>query len=259
MRVVPTRQPPTRLGRIDGIEGVEACTPAAEPGPRSVVLCGDGADSGDWSAGLEAQGFVVSRAPAAASEAALPAQAVVWRVSRCLTERLAELRRVRQQWPDVPLLVACDARRELDHVLAFEIGADDVLDADWPVSVVAARLRAQWRQALRWCDDRAEQEELRFGRLALRWRERSVLLAEQRVALTDGEFDVCWILASRAGQPVTRVDMLRRIRGTREPLVDRSIDSRVYRIRQKLGDTDRAAPRIRCVRNCGYLFSPLGW
>jgi two-component system response regulator RstA len=159
----------------------------------------------------------------------------------------------------VPLLVACTAGRDLDHVLALEIGADDVLDATWPASVVAARLRSQWRQALRWRDDRVEPQELRFGALLLRRNERTVLLAQQPVLLTDGEFEVLWMLASRAGEAVSRADMLRRIRGTSDPFVDRSIDSRVYRIRSKLGDSGRTVPRIRGVRGSGYLFSAQGW
>jgi two-component system response regulator RstA len=221
---------------------------------RTVVLCGDLADRDDWDAGLQAEGLMVCRehTPSAV-------HAVVWRVSRCVTEHLFELRSLRRRWPDVPLLVACTAGRDLDHVLALEIGADDVLDAGWPVSVVAARLRSQWRQALRWRDEQPEPQELRFGQLLLRRSERTVLLDEQPVMLTDGEFDVLWMLASRAGEAVSRTDMLRRIRGTSDPFVDRSIDSRVYRIRRKLGDCERATARIRGVRGSGYLFSPSGW
>ena len=42
--------------------------------------------------------------------------------------------------------------------------------------------------------------------------------------------------------------------------MDRSVDSRVYRIRAKLGDGHGSgAQRIRTVRNHGYAFSPVGW
>jgi len=251
--------PSVQSDRADLIGSASGAIRAIADKDREVMVCGDTVDLARLRAGLEAEGLVVHHAHEFPGPAAPSAHAVVWCVTRCLTERLAELRHVRRLCPDVPLLVVCNAGRELDHVLAFEIGADDVLDAAWPVSVVAARLRAQWRQALRWRQDNVEQEEMRFGRLVLRWRDRSVRLVEQRIALTDGEFDVLWCLARRAGQAVTRMDLLRRIRGTPQPLVDRSIDSRVYRIRQKLGDADRTAPRIRSVRNCGYLFSPLGW
>ena len=79
------------------------------------------------------------------------------------------------------------------------------------------------------------------------------------VPLTEGEFEVLWLLASQAGQPVSRADLLRRLRGLPYQRIDRSIDCRVYRIRGKLGDADGLSQHIRTVRNCGYLFVPSAW
>jgi DNA-binding response OmpR family regulator len=62
-----------------------------------------------------------------------------------------------------------------------------------------------------------------------------------------------------AGQPVSRADLLRRLRGLPYQRIDRSIDCRVYRIRGKLGDVDGPSQRIRTMRNCGYLFSSAPW
>jgi len=210
---------------------------------------------------LAAEGIAMQSVASAGGLASLRARcdAIVFTVPRGLTECLTELRALRQRWRSIPLLVVCNAQRELDHVLAFEVGADEVIDTSWPASVVAARLRSLWRQADRWGAHASEPEELSFGALTLRYRERQVELDGHIVALTDGEFDVLWLLVNRAGSTVTRVDMLRSIRGTSNPHVDRSIDSRIHRIRLKLGDTGRTQPRIRCVRNCGYLFSPVGW
>ena len=88
---------------------------------------------------------------------------------------------------------------------------------------------------------------------------RLVTLAGRAVPLTEGEFEVLWLLASHAGKTLSRHDILKRVRGLDDHPTDRSIDSRVYRIRAKLGDRDRAAPRIRTVRHHGYLFSTADW
>ena len=79
------------------------------------------------------------------------------------------------------------------------------------------------------------------------------------IALTEGEFEVLWLLALQAGNAVPRADLLQRLRGLPYQRIDRSIDCRVYRIRAKLGDAEGPAQRIRTVRNCGYLFSPACW
>lgn len=187
-------------------------------------------------------------------------EAIVLRLTHGLSEQLARLRDLRQQAPFAPLLVACGPLRDLDQVLALEMGADDVLDAGWGAAVLAARLRSLWRRTARAQGALASSADaLRFGSLLIRLREREVVHAGQRVPLTEGEFEVLWLLASHAGAALSRRDILRRVRGLDDQPQDRSIDSRVYRIRAKLADTDSAHQRIRTVRNRGYLFSPAGW
>jgi two-component system response regulator ParR len=159
--------------------------------------------------------------------------------------------------PERALIVVCHALRELDQVLALEMGADDVIDAALSAPVVAARLRALWRR----CGERPDEqpEQLCFGRLQLCRRERRALLGQRPMALTEGEFELLWLLALRAGHVVQRIDLVPRLRGLEYQRADRSIDCCVYRLRAKLGDDDPAARRIRTVRNRGYLFSPLAW
>ena len=70
-------------------------------------------------------------------------------LTRGLPAQLARLRELRGSAPHVPLLAACAGLRDLDHVLALEMGADDVIDAGLGAPVVAARLRALWRRCAR--------------------------------------------------------------------------------------------------------------
>ena len=84
-------------------------------------------------------------------------------------------------------------------------------------------------------------------------------LAGREVPLSEGEFEVLWLLATHAGQTLSRRELLRRVRGLDDHPMDRSIDNRVYRIRAKLGDEVQPAQRIRTVRNRGYVFCPTGW
>ncbi len=209
-----------------------------------------------WQETLRGEGLQPVALDAPGSEP----EAIVLRIVHGLPEQLARLRDLRQQAPFAPLLIACAPLRDLDQVLALEMGADDVLDAHWGAAVVAARLRAAWRRAGKAQGAAASgADALRFGALLIRLREREVIHAGQRVPLTEGEFEVLWLLASHAGAALSRRDILRRVRGLDDQPLDRSIDSGVYRIRAKLADTDGSRQRIRTVRNRGYLFSPVGW
>jgi DNA-binding response OmpR family regulator len=231
-----------------GFARVMAATRASQP----VALHGDdSACALAWCEALRAEGIDIG-----AARADVPPRALVLYGEQRLPEQLAALRELRAREPALPLLVVCPGLRELDQILALEMGADDAIDACTGAAVVAARLRALWRRGP---DALMAADRLHFGRLSLWLRERRVQLGERPIALTECEFEVLWLLALQAGRAISRTELLERLRGLPYQRIDRSIDSRIYRIRAKLGDAAGTAQRIRTVRNCGYLFSPERW
>ena len=219
------------------------------------VLSDDAGVAVGWCEALQAEGLVtMGEAPADAARLAL-----VLYLARPLPDHLGLLRQLRARNTALPLVVVAQHLRDLDHVLALEMGADDVIDAETGAAVVAARLRALARRQTAGLGMDVGPDRLGFGALSLHLRERRVCLHGSDVALTEGEFEVLWLLASQAGRAVSRAQMLQRLRGLPYQRIDRSIDCRVYRIRAKLGDVDGPLQRIRTVRNCGYLFSPAAW
>lgn len=230
--------------------------PVTPAPPRVWVLADAPAAIAAWCDALRGEGLAVDCSGRGEPEPG-EARAVVLHCAQRLAERLGLLRELRSADPARPLLVVCDGLRDLDQVLALELGADDVIDARCSAPVVAARLRALWRRGAP--ATARTPDELAFGRLSLHLRERRVQLGAERVGLTECEFEVLWLLATEAGRAVSRAELLERLRGLPYQRIDRSIDCRVYRIRAKLRDGEGPAQHIRTVRNCGYLFSPSRW
>lgn len=230
------------------------------PAPRRLGLAADDRDlAGPWAEAVAQEGLQLEWVQDGVGPAP-DVDALMLHVCHGLALQLPRLRRWREAAPGMPLLVACRALRDLDHVLALEMGADDVVDGGLPAAVVAARLRALWRRLARRPAAGAESRQaLRFGGLQLDLQARQARLAGQAVPLTEGEFEVLWLLALHAGEAMSRRELLRCVRGFDDHPGDRSIDNRVYRIRAKLGDGGREGRRIRTVRHRGYVFSPLGW
>ena len=83
---------------------------------------------------------------------------------------------------------------------------------------------------------------------------RAVKVAGQPVELTGAEFDVLRTLIEDAGQVIAKEDLSRRALNRRLGAFDRSIDMHISRLRQKLGPHGDGAPRVRSVRNRGYLY-----
>jgi two-component system response regulator RstA len=229
---------------------------AATALPRVWVLAERAGDAHTWCDALRSEGLRVECSAQGTPEPG-SSQAVVLHCTQRLVEHLGALRDLRSAEPVQPLVVVCQDLRELDQVLALELGADDVIDARTSAPVVAARLRALWRRGTPGAS--RGPDRLVFGRLSLHLRERHVQLGAEPVAFTECEFEVLWLLATQAGRAVSRAELLERVRGLPYQRIDRSIDCRVYRIRAKLRDGDGAAQHIRTVRNCGYLFSPSRW
>lgn len=234
---------------------------AADLQARQVAVVGDEpATMLAWARALGAEGLTVHVRGDATADAAASPDAWVLHVSRSLPEHLARLRALDGRVPRAPLVAVCQTLRDLDHVLALEMGADDVIDGAMPAPVVAARLRALWRRlAPAATSSPAVPDCLRFGDLVLQRRDRRTNLRGSTIALTDSEFELLWLLALQAGRVVPRRELVKQLRGLDYERHDRSIDCRIYRIRRKLGDEDAANQRVRTVRNRGYLFAASPW
>jgi two-component system response regulator RstA len=82
---------------------------------------------------------------------------------------------------------------------------------------------------------------------------RQATLDGRDLALTDAEFDLLVVLVQHAGRLVTRDELSHQLRGLPYDGQDRTIDLRVVRLRQKLGDDAKNPRFVRSVRGEGYL------
>ena len=83
----------------------------------------------------------------------------------------------------------------------------------------------------------------------------SVTIADKDVSLTSNEFQLLRTFAERAGRVLSREQLLELADGSSEEAFDRSIDVRISRLRQKLGDDPKQPRIIRTVRGIGYMLS----
>ncbi|MCO7187071.1 winged helix-turn-helix domain-containing protein [Pseudoalteromonas sp. XMcav2-N-2] len=161
---------------------------------------------------------------------------------------------------DAPLIVSLDEDNEDLQSLMLELGADDVIPCMAKPRLWRARLDALARKhpaiSVPYADT---PHELHFGELYLNFNERSVSLAQQPVNLTSHEFELLWLLASRAPEVVSREDIYKKVVGQHYQANSRTVDVRVSCLRRKLGDTAVGAEKIKTVWRKGYLFVKEAW
>jgi DNA-binding response OmpR family regulator len=152
-------------------------------------------------------------------------------------------------------IIAVTARVEVaDRVLGLELGADDYVTKPFSARELLARIQAVARRA----QGRAgpEAQELRVGRLMLDPASLRATLDGRALNLTSYEFALLRVLAENAGRVLSRERLLDLAKGNADEAFDRSIDVRISRLRQKLGDDPRHPLLLKTVRGSGYLLSP---
>ena len=167
-------------------------------------------------------------------------------------------RAVRQQYRGVILMLT--ARDEdFDQILGLEMGADDYIAKPVQPRVLLARIKALLRRLPTSNEPRADNETMTFGQFRISQATRTASLGGQGIDLTTAEFDLLWLLATHAGNVLSRDDLLQELRGIGFDGLDRSIDARISRLRKKLNDDPDNPTRIKTVRGKGYLFSKHDW
>jgi two-component system OmpR family response regulator/two-component system response regulator RstA len=151
---------------------------------------------------------------------------------------------------------------DVDEILGLELGADDYLAKPVEPRRLLARIRALLRRSGAQAEGGGvvvENDSITFGQFRISQATREALLGDEQIELTTAEFDLLWLLATHAGQVLSRDDIMSELRGIGFDGLDRSIDARISRLRRKLGDNPDTPARIKTVRGKGYLFSRSDW
>lgn len=162
---------------------------------------------------------------------------------------LAICREVRPAYAG-PILMLTARGDEIDEVVGLELGADDYLAKPVRPRLLVARIRALLRRR----PSPASPDRLTIGSLVVDRARREVQVEGVDVALTTSEFDLLWVLASRAGEVVSRSALFVALRGIPYDGLDRSVDMRVAAVRRRIESNGRVW--IKTVRGEGYLLVP---
>jgi DNA-binding response OmpR family regulator len=158
---------------------------------------------------------------------------------------------------DVPILMLTARREESDKVLGLESGADDYLTKPFGIRELVARARALLRRprASRAARASGEADVIDAGPLRLDRARRQAFLDGQTIELTPHEFEVLQLLASNPGIVFTREKLLEEVWTNDTHVTERSVDTLIKRLRQKLEADTRDPKLILTVWGTGYKYA----
>ncbi len=158
-------------------------------------------------------------------------------------------RKVRSEGIAVPILMLTARSEEMDRVHGLDIGADDYVTKPFSVPELLARIRAILRRAQ---PPTALPENLRFDDVFVDFTCFDARKAEQVLKLSRKEFGVLRLLAARAGQVVTRNEMLDEVWGHESYPTTRTVDNHIASLRSKLEDDPSKPRHLITVHGVGY-------
>ena len=156
----------------------------------------------------------------------------------------------------VPVVVVTAHDDEQEIIRVLDAGADDYVIKPFGVGQIEARIRAVLRRGGQ--DDRKAGGPLAAGGLRLDPDAREATLDGIPLDLSRREFELLHYLTQRAGQVVTRRDLLTHVWQLPYGGADKTVDVHISWLRRKLGETAQQPRYLHTVRGVGVKLSPPG-
>ncbi len=167
-------------------------------------------------------------------------------------------RRARAAGNYVPILILSAKDEAADVVRGLEEGGDDYLMKPFRLDELLARVRGLLRRR-RWDRVPPEDESARcveIGRVTAHFDRFELETPAGVVRLTTREAALLRALVERAGQAVTRGELLEDVWGLRADTNTRVVDSFIVRLRRYIEEDPARPKHILSVRGHGYRFVP---
>ncbi|MEK5056944.1 response regulator transcription factor [Paenibacillus shunpengii] len=154
---------------------------------------------------------------------------------------------------DAPVLFLTAKSEEEDKLLGYDLGADDYMTKPFSPKELVAKVKALLRRADKAMAEQAttEGEPLSLDSIQIDVSGREVLLDGQLLALSPKEFDLLHYFVSHKNIVLSRNQLVEQVWGYDYEGDERTVDTHVRRLRQKLGSR---ADWITTLRGNGYRF-----
>ncbi|HYQ43592.1 MAG TPA: response regulator transcription factor [Polyangiaceae bacterium] len=149
----------------------------------------------------------------------------------------------------VPIIMLTAKSQEADKIRGLDAGADDYVTKPFSVGELVARIRAIFRRANR----PSESASFNLGKLTVNVAAHTLERAGKPTeSLSFYEVELLRMLFERAGQPVSREEILNKIWGVDANPTNRTIDNFIVKLRRKIEKHPDKPEHILTVYGFGY-------
>jgi DNA-binding response OmpR family regulator len=156
-----------------------------------------------------------------------------------------------REFSDVAILMLTAKTTEVDRIRGLECGADDYLTKPFSPRELVLRIQAILRRA-KGSSAPSERSSFGNGELVIDEGRREVLVRDRPVELTPTEWGLLIALTRSPGRVYSRLELTNRVRGYEFLGYERTIDSHMKNLRQKIEDDPRRPRIVLTVLGAGY-------
>ncbi len=152
----------------------------------------------------------------------------------------------------IAIIIVTENDDKLEAVLGLEMGADDYITKPFHQRELIARLNTVLRRTQKATANLGS--SLVFGDLNIDMKKRLVKRNDKAINLSFKEFETLALLASNAGEVLSRESIMDALGGVDYSPETRTVDMHIASIRKKLDDTASVKKYIDTVSGVGYRF-----
>ncbi len=160
---------------------------------------------------------------------------------------------IRASQPVLPIIMLTARSQETDKIRGLDAGADDYVTKPFSIGELVARINAVFRRLQR---GSGRDDALRIGAATVYPRRHELVRNKKTVPLSFYEVEIVRLLYERAGQPVSRDEILDKIWGVSGHGHGRSVDNFVVKLRRKIEDNASKPRHIVTIYGTGYKLVP---
>ncbi len=154
------------------------------------------------------------------------------------------LRKIRAKW-DVPVIMLTARAEEEDKLFGFDLGADDYMTKPFSAKELMARIKT----VLKRNNTVTSGEVIHIGDIQINTSFHQVMIHGSEIEMTPLEYDLLTFFVNNRNIAMNRTQILDGVWGYDYFGDERTVDTHVKRLRQKLGEEGKC---IKTVRGLGY-------
>lgn len=163
---------------------------------------------------------------------------------------LQTCKELRKAGVSTPLILLTARSAEVDKVLGLELGADDYLAKPFGMLELIARVKAILRRTQKVNDV----DQIHFDDVVVDFKAYKAERATKPLELSAREYRLLRYLVAKAGNVVTRDELLDEVWGYNSYPTTRTVDNHIARLRQKIESNVEEPRHILTVHGVGYKF-----